>query len=80
MNTMPEAPSSALPGNSTHCSMPETSAVNAMPSSSVRLAVAFLKRRAHDKQQQHVAHEMLPPGVAQHMAEQPHKKERVRHR
>ena len=43
-------------------------------------AVAFLKRRAHDKQQQHVAHEMLPPGVAQHMAEQPHKKERVRHR
>ena len=30
MNTMPEAPSRATPGNSRHCSTPETKAVSTM--------------------------------------------------
>ena len=33
MNTMPDAPSSPVRGNSTHCSTPVTSAVNTMPPS-----------------------------------------------
>ena len=37
INTMPEAPSRAEEGNSTHCRMPDTSAVMRMPLSRVRL-------------------------------------------
>lgn len=37
MNTTPEAPSSAKPGNSRHCKIPEMAAVIRMPPNSVRL-------------------------------------------
>lgn len=37
MNTIPDAPSNAEVGNSTHCNMPDTSAVIRIPLRSVRL-------------------------------------------
>ena len=40
-------------------------------------AVFFLHGRAHHQQQQHVVQKVLPPGVAQHMAEQPDVEQRV---
>ena len=43
-------------------------------------AVAFLQGRGHNQEQQHIVQEVIPVGVAQHMAEQPHIEQRVGHR
>ena len=76
MNTMPEAPSRAVWGKSTHCRMPEMSAVSRMLEQGPR-AIFFFHRRADDQQQEHIVQEMIPAGMAQHMAEEPDVKQRV---
>ena len=40
-------------------------------------AVFFLHRRADDQQQEHIVQEMIPAGMAQHMAEEPDVKQWV---
>ena len=40
-------------------------------------AVFFFHRRADDQQQEHIVQEMIPAGMAQHMAEQPDIEQRV---
>ena len=55
MNTMPEAPSSAVPGKKSQCTSPETSAVRTIAQKQGAAAVLLLQRRADDEDHHHVA-------------------------
>ena len=71
MNTIPDAPSNAEAGNSTHCNMPDTSAVIRIPLRSVRLPYRSSKRWSDNKEEEHIVYKVIPTAVAKDMTEQP---------
>ena len=68
MNTIPDAPSNAEVGNSTHCNMPDTSAVIRIPLRSVRLP-SFFQRWSDNKEEEHIVYKVIPTAVAKDMTE-----------
>ena len=77
MNTMPEAPSRAVWGEQQALQDPRDQGGEQDALQQGDAAVFLFHRRADDQQQKHIVQEMIPVGVAQHMAEEPEIEQRV---
>ena len=75
MNTMPLAPSRATAGEEEALEQAGHGGGEDDAHQQGAAAVLLLQRRTHHQQQEHVAQEVVPARMAQHMAQQAHKEE-----